>query len=807
MITVPPQELAIFLGNHLEQVLQRTGRDFVQSVAANRQFRAGCALMDVLNDVESVQGRIQAFLQERRNSNGDQETVEPVNVRITSLYLLYSLYSQFPIHQNPFLCLFVDIYTTSLLDEQQRPERFVVSVILNGDGDELSPSTPSELIMIAREVESRRVNLRSLDDFLPDVPVKDQVVPGLGWESFGLQRPGDQGHWRVLNLQDSFGGAGRLQVQGDHTKDDGGSLLHGGDNVNGGNGRPPEIVSTTGTGSQGQKKDACSDGEEEGKEEEQELEEWEIEAEKHFQDSEDVAPAPAKAIAKPKKSVDPPFNRQQLNAIMEQAAIQPLTFVEEQFMLSQFNADAIKVHIPLPLPDALPGIVDNNPPIAFNLLLYLSQLSSDLDGGDAVPPNQRSNGGSDGSGRASAKSSSFNSPEPSLVDAYLDTLNYAKHLTLHSVEVVNRLATATTLPSRFLHAYIENGIRCCEQVEDKVGQTRQIQLLSKLLQSLLASETITIPDYFHALQSFCVQFSRVKEVAVLFQSLMDYQRKNDTQSPVQNQGLSIRATQQPAPLQQQQSNSRTLPQSASMPSTPTTDTPQRSSWLASSGSIANVKSTLSKHNSLNGFSAPGALSQFIHPGPASPAGTGSSSSGSGSNHQNGGGYSSNHSFSNGTGSGSSYFKTHQKHSSQHSSSTGSLFSSSGVMSASVNAFNSGLGNPTSLTLNGGSSNNSGGGSGLGSFRSRSSSTITTSASGSGGTMDNGYDDAAPRTTTPSGTSGSGGGASNSSGSSRPLSSGSQQQQQQQTIHLGPKGFNTASHLGNHARGRGARRGG
>jgi len=98
MITVPPQELAIFLGNHLEQVLQRTGRDFVQSVAANRQFRAGCALMDVLNDVESVQGRIRAYLQERRNSNGDQETVEvsPSSPLPLYLYMYSAVYRHHP---------------------------------------------------------------------------------------------------------------------------------------------------------------------------------------------------------------------------------------------------------------------------------------------------------------------------------------------------------------------------------------------------------------------------------------------------------------------------------------------------------------------------------------------------------------------------------------------------------------------------------------------------------------------------------------------------------------------------------------
>ncbi|KAI8356493.1 hypothetical protein B0O80DRAFT_497195 [Mortierella sp. GBAus27b] len=816
MITVPPQELAVFLGNHLDHVLQQTGLEFDQSVAANRQFRAGCALMDVLNAVESVQGRIRAFLQERRGNNGnqgDRETTEPVKVRITSLYLLYNLYRRLPIHLNPFLCLFVDIYTTSLLDEQQRPVRYVVSMVLSGDGKELGPRTPSELIRIGQEAESKQVDLHFLDGFLPDVPPEDQIVPGLGWESVGQQRRDD--HERAWNLQGSFGGAGRLHVQGDHIEDHGSSLLNRRVSTSG---AATGITSGTPASSQEPMKDTNDENEEE------ELEEWEIEAEKHLQGSEDVAPAPA--VTKPKKLADAPISRHQLNMIMEDAAIQPLTFDQEQFMLSQFNADAVKVHIPLPLPETLPGIADNNPTIAFNLLLYLIQLSSDLDGGDDTRASQRSNGAADNSGRASARSSSFSSPEPTIVDAYLDTMTYSKRLTLHSLEVVNRLTLATTLSPRFLHAYIENAIRCCELVEDKVGQARVVRMLCKFLQSLLKNGAITIPGYYHALNNFCVQFARVKEVADLFQSLVEYQRKTDTQSPVQVQGPSIRTTQQPPPLQQQQQQaSRTLSQSASVPSTPTTDTPQRSSWLASSGSIANVKSTLSKHHSLNGFSTPGALSQFIHPGPASPAGTSANSSSGGStSNQNGGSYSSSHSFSNGSGSGSSYFKTHHKHSSQHSSSTGSLFSSPTVMSASVNAFNSGLGNPTSMTLNGGnsSSNNNSTGGALGSFRSRSISLVpsaSASASGSTGTTDGGYDpdgtartnprDPEPRSGGMSSLGSAGSGGSSSAPSSGRALSGSQQQQQQQqqTVHLGPKGFNTASHLGNHARGRGARRGG
>lgn len=54
-----------------------------------------------------------------------------------SLYLLHYLYSYLPIHQNPFLCLFVDIYNLASQDDNLKSELFVTSIILNGKGEEV----------------------------------------------------------------------------------------------------------------------------------------------------------------------------------------------------------------------------------------------------------------------------------------------------------------------------------------------------------------------------------------------------------------------------------------------------------------------------------------------------------------------------------------------------------------------------------------------------------------------------------------------------------------------------------------------
>ncbi|KFH69083.1 hypothetical protein MVEG_05885 [Podila verticillata NRRL 6337] len=716
-MTVSSQEIAAFLGDHVDQELQRSGADF-SSIIANHHggFRAGCALMDVLNKVEEVQARIREALGRDGESRQALEA-ELLKVRVVSLYLLYGLYNYLPIQQNPFLCFLVDLYSAALHDDHLKPERFVTSVILNGDGEELAPSTPSELITIAQEVGSKSVQLQIFEELLPEVSIEDQVVPGLGWKSFNPSqgRRGDrQGIWETFLLEHQ---------------------------------NCPIISATLPMPST----ITLSDTE---KEDEEALEEWEIEAEKRFKDSdaEDApAPPPRKPVSKLKRVEEAP-NRQQLNSIMEQASVQALTFDQEQLMLTQFAPDAVKVHIPLPSLDALPGIVDNNPTIAFNLLLHLIQMSSDL---DIKESNGKLQNGKSGK--------PVDSPEPSIVDGYLDTMTHSKRLTLHSLEVVNRLTGATALSPQFLHAYIENAIRCCEMVDDKVGQARVVRMLCVFIQSLLRNDVITIPGYYHALQSFCVQFSRVKEVAVLFQTLVEFQRKMDGQSPVQEASETPTTTTTTA-------NTTTNGNGGS----------SRTSWLASSGSISHAK-PLSKPG-LNGFSTPGALSQFIHPGPSSPSPSGSTN-------------------------GTSFFKTHHKHSSQHSSSS-SLFSTPTVMSASVSAFNSGFGS-SGLALNGSSgskdSKDTNGGHGY--------SHSFSQGIRRGGLGERDYDlEAALRASlrdmeahsgSPSSTSSSGPGSGTASGTVRTPNNGLSQQQPQ----LSQLGKGISSHLGSQPRGRGARRGG
>jgi len=188
-------------------------------------------------------------------------------------------------------------------------------------------------------------------------------------------------------------------------------------------------------------------------------------------------------------------------------------------------------------PQNLPLLVEHNPMVSIQcLLVLLTQLFDESQVVCGIIKGDFNLMGKPNAGDSLVTRQNANE--------YLSAL-VSMDMSLHSMEVVNRLATYSIsvpknasssdgknnrkfinrplLHPEYIHMYISNCISSCENIQEKGNQNRLVRLVCVFLQSLIQNQIVNVQDLFYEVQAFCLKFSGIREAAALFKLLKSLQ--------------------------------------------------------------------------------------------------------------------------------------------------------------------------------------------------------------------------------------------------------------------------------------------
>lgn len=170
----------------------------------------------------------------------------------------------------------------------------------------------------------------------------------------------------------------------------------------------------------------------------------------------------------------------EVREVISRALKSPVAEKELKLVVSELEKDPKLVHLCGMTPSKLPDLVQNNSQLATEILFKL------------VGSNQ--------------------------MPAYLSAL-LAMEVNMHSMEVVSRLTKSCVLRSEVLHTYISHCIRSCGKISDKYDQNRMVRFVCVFLKNIITNNVIDAKELLIEVQAFCIDYSRIREVADLFRSL------------------------------------------------------------------------------------------------------------------------------------------------------------------------------------------------------------------------------------------------------------------------------------------------